>query len=111
MSSVYRIRCHKNKFNKFFFFLETIFGGAEMKIYFAEYMMKWFCEMMDAYRDRVQRKGYCGSIYVLDNRDMDNIVIQRIDKIGCDSEVVLRGVCANNWRIFCRNLQIFHILE
>jgi hypothetical protein len=109
LSSVYRIQCHKNRFNKFFF-LETIFGGTEMKIYFAEHM-KWFCEMMDCYRDRVQRRGHCGSIYVLDNRDMDNIVIQRIDKIGSDSEIVLRGNCANNWRIFCRNLQIFHILE
>jgi hypothetical protein len=73
--------------------------------------MKWFCEMMDGYRDHVQRNAHCGSIYVLDNRDVDNIVIQRIDKIGCDSEVFLRGNCANNWRIFCRNLQIFHIFE
>ncbi len=31
-----------------------------MKIYFAEYMMKWFCEMMDSYQDRIQRKGHCG---------------------------------------------------
>ncbi len=82
-----------------------------MKIYFAEYMMKWFCEMMDGYRDRVQRSEHCGSIYVLDNRDMDNIVIQMIDKIICESEIVLRGNCANNWLIFCRNLQIFHIFE
>jgi hypothetical protein len=73
--------------------------------------MEWFCEMMEAYRDRVQRKGHCGSIYVLDNRDMDNILIQRIDKIGCDSKVFLRGICANTWRIFCINLQTFHIFQ
>jgi hypothetical protein len=73
--------------------------------------MKWFCEMMSGYRDRFQRKGRCGRIYILDNRDMDNIVIQRIDKIGSDSEIVLRSKCANNWRIFWNNLLIFHIFE